>query len=338
MKKGIIQALKFIVFLAVGVLLLWLAFRNVRFDYLIEGLKEANYLWLLLSILFGLFAFLSRARRWMLLIHPLNFKPSFKHTFHALMSGYLANIALPRVGEITRCVALGRKEKIPVEQLIGTVVVERTVDFLSLLTIMIVMIFTTGDLIKQFLKESIFDPLSEKVFAFLHFSWFIWLFLAIAGIVALFLLFKHRKELRKIRFFAKMFDLAKGVISGLKTITTLERKWEFIFHTVFIWLNYALMTWVVVFAVESTSHLSFGNSIFILVIGGLAMSAPVQSGLGAFHYIVSRGLALVENVNLEDGLIYAILTHESQLLFVVLLGSISFYIMFGHRHKEENNV
>jgi glycosyltransferase 2 family protein len=337
LKKGIIQALKFTAFLAIGVLLLWLAFRNVRFDYLVDGLKEADYFWLLLSVLFGLFAFLSRARRWMLLIHPLNFHPTFMHTFHALMSGYLANIALPRVGEITRCVALGRKEKIPVEQLIGTVVIERTIDFISLLTIMIVMIFTSGDLIRQFLKESIFDPLREKVFAILHFSWFIWLFLAIAGIVALFLLFKHRKELRKIRFFAKIFDLAKGIISGLKTITTLQRKWEFILHTVFIWLNYALMTWVVVFAVESTSHLTFGNSIFLLVIGGLAMSAPVQSGLGAFHYIVSRGLALVENVNLEDGLIYAILTHESQLLFVLIIGSISFYIMFGHRHKAENN-
>ena len=81
-----------------------------------------------------------------------------------------------------------------------------------------------------------------------------------------------------------MFDLARGIINGLKTITNLKRKWEFIFLTVFIWINYALMTWVVVFSIESTSHLTFGDSIFLLVIGGLAMSAPVQSGSG--HFII----------------------------------------------------
>jgi hypothetical protein len=150
----------------------------------------------------------------------------------------------------------------------------------------------------------------------------------------LLLLIRYRKNLSKIRFFAKIFDLVKGIINGLKTITILERKWEFIFHTVFIWINYALMTWVVVFSLESTSHLSFINSIFILVVGGLAMSAPVQSGIGAFHYFVSRGLAVVQGVNLEDGLVYAILSHESQLIFIVIAGTISFFIMFGKHHGD----
>ena len=124
-----------------------------------------------------------------------------------------------------------------------------------------------------------------------------------------------------------MFDIARGVINGLKTIMKLKRNWEFIFHTVFIWINYALMTWVVVFCLESTSHLSFGNSIFILVIGGLAMSAPVQGGIGAFHYFVSRGIAFVEGVSIEDASAYAILTHESQLILVLLLGAIAFYML-----------
>jgi len=96
---------------------------------------------------------------------------------------------------------------------------------------------------------------------------------------------------------------------------------------VFIWVNYALMTWVVVFSLESTSHLTFGNSIFLLVIGGLAMSAPVQSGLGAFHYIISRGLLVVYGIPLEDGLVYALLTHESELILVAIVGAISFFIL-----------
>ncbi len=322
-------------FLAVGIILMWFAFRNVNFTKLAADLKEANYYWLLLSVLFGFFAFVSRARRWVLLINPLGFRPSTRNSFYALMTGYLANIALPRVGEITRCVALGKKEKIPVDQLIGTVVVERTVDFLSLLSIMIYLIFTSGEQINLFLKDSILVPIQQKVFSVFGVTWIIWVILSGLMIIALFLLIRYKKKLRKIRFFSKMFDLAKGVINGLKTITNLERKWEFIFHTVFIWVNYALMTWVVVFSIPSTSMLTFKDSIFLLVIGGLAMSAPVQSGLGAFHYIISRGLLFVKGIPLEDGLVYALLTHESQLIFVAIIGTISFFIIF-RKDKSEN--
>jgi hypothetical protein len=333
LRKGILQTLKFIAFLAVGVLLLWFAFRNVNFAKLGAELREADYSWLLLSLLFAFFAYVSRARRWVLLINPLGFKPSTRNAFYALMTGYLANIALPRIGEITRCVTLGKKEKIPVDQLIGTVVVERTIDFFSLVLIMVILIFTSGNQIGLFLKESILIPIQEKIFKIFGNTWILWIILLIIGGSAIYLIFKYKNNLKKIRFFSKMFELARGIINGLKTITNLKRKWEFIFHTVFIWVNYSLMTWVVVFSLESTSHLTYGNSIFILVIGGLAMSAPVQSGLGAFHYIVSRGLLIVNGIPIEDGLAYALLTHESQLIFVTIIGAISFFIILKRDNK-----
>jgi hypothetical protein len=193
---------------------------------------------------------------------------------------------------------------------------------------MIILIFTSGDQIGLFLKESILIPIQQKVFSIFGNTWILWVILFALGIITLFLMIRYKKRLRKIRLFSKLFDLARGIINGLKTITNLKRKWEFIFHTIFIWINYSLMTWVVVFSLESTSNLTFGNSIFILVIGGLAMSAPVQSGLGAFHYIVSRGLLIVNGIPVEDGLAYALLTHESQLIFVAIIGAISFFIIF----------
>jgi len=335
LRKGILQTLKFLAFFSVGCLLLWIAFRSVDFKKLGDELKQADYSWLLLSILFGLFAFISRARRWVLLIYPLGFKPSTKNAFYSLMTGYLANVALPRIGEITRCVALGKKEKIPVDQLIGTVVVERTIDFFSLLTIMIILIFTSGNQIGQFLKGSLLAPIQKRVVDLFGNAWALWAILFLLAVITLFLMIRYKKNLRKIRFFSKLFDVARGIINGLKSITNLERKWEFIFHTVFIWVNYALMTWVVVFALESTSHLTFGNSIFILVIGGLAMSAPVPSGMGAFHYFVSQGLLIANGIPVEDGLAYALLTHESQLILVAIIGAISFFIIFRKDRKEK---
>jgi len=331
LKKILKQVLQFIVFLAIGILLLWVAFRNVRFNELAVGLKEANYIFVLLSVTFDMFAFLSRARRWNLLIYPMGHKPSFRNTFHALMTGYFANLAIPRIGEITRCVALGKKDNIPVDKLIGTVVIERAVDMISLVIIMIIMIFTSGDKINQFLRETILLPLKDKVFSPFGMTWLIWVPLFIFAAASLFLVVKFRKNLRKIPFIGKIFDLSKGIIAGLKSIKTLEKKWEFIAHTVFMWLCYIFMTWVVVFAIDNTSHLTFGDAIFLLVIGGFAMVAPVPSGIGAFHYIISRGLAFVQGVNLEDGALYAILTHESQMILILIVGTIATYMIFRKR-------
>lgn len=336
-RKFVILALKFLGFLAAGILLLWLAFRKVDIRSLSRDLKEANYYWLTLSLIFSLAAFLLRARRWQLLVHPLGIRPAFWHTFHALMIGYLANLALPRIGEITRCIALGKKENIAVDKLVGTVIIERTIDFFSVLVFLVLIVFTSGTIIKEFLNESVFSPFRDKVLNVLNISWIFWAAAGIIGVTAIWSLIRFRKDLRKIRFFSKMFDIARGIISGLKTIMNLERKWEFIIDTVLIWISYALMTWVVVFCLDSTSGISFWESLIVLVVGGLAMSVPVQGGFGAFHYAVSRILVVLHGVSLEDGLTYALLSHESQIVFEVVVGLISIYIMYGRNHKMKSS-
>jgi hypothetical protein len=67
------------------------------------------------------------------------------------------------------------------------------------------------------------------------------------------------------------------------------------------------------------------------------MSAPVQSGLGAFHWVISQGLLIVKGIPIEDGLAYALLAHESQLIFVAIVGAISFFIIFRKNKKGESS-
>jgi glycosyltransferase 2 family protein len=336
LKKGIIQTLKFLAFLSIGLLLLWIAFRNVDFKNLANGLRRARYGWLILSLFFATLAYISRARRWVLLVQPMGYSPRFKNAFYAMMTGYLANLALPRIGEISKCVALGKKENIPVDKLIGTVVIERTIDFLSLVTIMVIMLFVDKSTLGPFLIDNIYNPIQVKISSIFGFAWIFWIILMVSGLLILYIIYRFRQKLRKIRFFAKIFDTLDGITHGLKTITAIENKWEFLFHTVFIWFNYLLMTWVVVLTLDSTSHLNLADGIFILVIGGLGMTAPVTSGIGAFHFIVSQGLLLVYGIKLEDGLVYAILSHESQLIYGAMLGIYSFYALVRKSRKEEN--
>jgi len=313
---------------------MYFAFKGISFKQILQDLTTVNYWWVLLSLCFALMAYLARAYRWNILIEPLKHHPPLSHTFYSLMVGYMANFVFPRIGEITRCATLAKKEKIPVDKLIGTVIVERAVDLLSLIILLVILLFLRLDTFGAFLGNSVFTPLSEKVSSTFQFSWFIWIAIAgtFFGFIALYFIF--REQLAKIAIVNKVKNMIKGVFSGLQTVYQMKRRWEFVFFSILIWVLYLFMTWVVVFAVPATSELKLIDGLFILVIGGLGMSAPVQGGIGAYHWIVSRGLVSVYAfISLEDGLVYATITHGSQAVFAILLGSLSFILLVSRKKK-----
>lgn len=300
---------------------------------MMEHFRDVKYSWIGLSLIFAILAHISRSRRWILLIEPLEHrKPGLWNTINAVLFGYLANFALPRVGEITRCVALGKKEKIPVDSLVGTVIVERAIDLLSLLFILLLLLIARFEKFGNFFNEYIFEPLGDKIAGIFGETLVFWLLVAgvfAAGTIILLIFWERIKE---TRIYRKAVSTLKGISSGLKTVFSMKRRWEFVFHTIFIWINYALMTWVVVFSIPGiTGHLGFMDGIFLLVIGSFGMAVPVQSGIGAFHWIVSRGLHFVYGLELSEGLVFATLQHESQTLLILVLGSISMLFLFSKR-------
>lgn len=330
MKESILKALKILAFLSIGGILLFLAFRGIKLQSIWNDLKQAKYSWIFLSLFLAFLAQLSRAYRWKLIIEPLGYKPKFQNTFYALMTGYLANFALPRIGEITRCASLGKKEKIPVDKLLGTVILERVIDLLSLLFLLILLLVMKFEIFGNFIKFNIFIPLKEKIYSALGFSWIIWIALMLVSIVIIMLYyFYFREGLRKFKAFNKFKNIIKGILEGIKSVYKMNKKIEFLFHTVIIWFLYLMMTWVVVFSLPYTSGLKIIDGLFILVIGALGMSVPVQSGIGAFHWIVSRGLfAVYPFISLEQGLVFATISHGSQSLLVIFIGSLSFFMLF----------
>ena len=334
MKKTILQILKIAGFLGLGMLLLFFAFRGIALDELGSTLKQANFWWIGLSLFFAFISFFSRARRWMLLIEPLGFKPSFWNTYHALMIGYLSNYALPRLGEVTRCVSLGSKEKIPVDSLIGTVIVERVIDLLMLFLILLILLFSWMEKFGAFFGEQVFNPLREKLLDTFGGTWIFWLLVAASLLAILSFLYIFRKKLSRFLFIRKISKILSGILDGLKSIYKMERKWEFIIHSILIWFLYIMMTWMVVFALEETSGLTFIDGMFLLVAGGLGMSAPVTAGFGAFHWIVSRGLVFVFGLSLEVGGAYAILAHESNSILTIIMGAVSYIVFMASRKKK----
>jgi uncharacterized membrane protein YbhN (UPF0104 family) len=108
----------------------------------------------------------------------------------------------------------------------------------------------------------------------------------------------------------------------------------FVFHSVFIWVLYFLSAYVCFFALPATNGLGLGPALFILTLGGLGMSAPVQGGIGVYHLLVSQGLMLY-GLSQQDGLAFATLLHSMQIVMIVVLGSISLFLLFLERKKQK---
>ncbi len=338
MKRKLFRALNFFIFFALGLLLLYLAFRDVNLEVLIADLKRANYYWVALSLIFAFIAYISRAIRWRLLIEPLNYKPPIKNVFFALMFGYFANLAFPRIGEISRCGALAKTDKIPMDSLIGTVIIERTIDLVVLLILLIVVFLAKIETFGLFIKENVFIPISKKFIATVDFSIYYWLMIIVLLAVIIFLFYHFRKKFKRVKIILKIRKIIRGVFSGIKTVTKMRSRSKFLFHTLLIWLMYFLMTYVAVFSLPATQGLKPIDGLFLLVIGGLGMAAPVQGGIGAFHWIISSALTLY-GISKTNGLALATILHESQMFMVIILGIISVFAMFFiSRRKRKNNI
>ena len=318
------NATKYVLMLGLGGLLFWYVLKDQDFNKIGEDFRKADYFWIGMSVAVSLVAYWSRAVRWNLLLEPLDIKPPVYKTFLALMSGYFANVFLPRAGEVARCLMLNKMNKAPFNATFGSVVAERVFDMIGLLVLLGVTFVLEFKRVSGFLSEifidkfkGLFTGLQEMYFFLILFA-----FLA-AGLFGMLWFLRH--QIRRNTTYQKTTVFIKGVWEGVIGIRNLEKKWLFLFHTILIWVCYYFMTYLVFFAFAPTAHLGAIAGLLILVVGAIGMSAPVQGGIGAFHYLVAAAL-LIYGISKEDGVSYALLLHTSQSLTVIIIGGISFVI------------
>ena len=87
------------------------------------------------QVLVSLFSHFLRAYRWNYLLKPAGYTVKTSNAIGAVLVGYFANYGLPRMGEITRCTLVTRYDKVPFEVALGTVITERIIDTLLLLSL-----------------------------------------------------------------------------------------------------------------------------------------------------------------------------------------------------------
>ena len=323
--KLFVDILKTTIFLGIGILLIWLVVRNLTEKdktEILSSFSQANYGVILLVMILGIFSHVSRAIRWQIMIEPLGHKPSFLNTFMAVMVGYLANLAVPRIGEVTRCGVLKRYENLPLDSVFGTVVVERIMDTILLMIVSIITIVWQFDILSSKLIEAyytFFKP-AQNPDAFPIKT--IMIVSLVTMIIALFLL---RKKIMKSKFVLKITGVLKGFSEGLKTVTKLKKPYLFIFHSVFIWVIYFLGIYVGFKALPETSVLGVGASFAILFFGTFAFIL-VQGGIGAYQIIVQNTL-VIYGISANVGYALGWIIWSSQTLAIIIGGLLSLIIL-----------
>ena len=331
MKKRLLSIIQYLFFLLIGLGLLWLVLRKIDLSQVVAEIKAAKYSWLFLSIGLGILSHIARAMRWNILIRSLGHKTDTQTTFYAVMVGYLANMAFPRLGEVTRCGVLSKKKGIPFNALFGTVISERVFDTIILALIIVTVIFLQLSLLSNFVDKYIVSYFSGMANRDNLFMLIVILFIVIVLPLILFRIFFHK--IKHLHIYTKIKEFLKGLLDGVKTIISMEHKWSFIVLTLVIWILYTLMTFTAFFALEATSVLDFIDAITVMSLGSLGMVAPVPGGIGAYQFIVKAILTEIYMIPSEPAVSYSIVLWTAQSFMITVVGAISYYILVFKKSK-----
>lgn len=265
-------------------------------------------------------------------MEPLGYNPKLKNVFSVVMIGYLANSAIPRLGEILRCTFLARYEKLNVGKLVGTIILERTFDFICFIIFIGITILIQINTIGNYVKEKLIkigntEGIPIWVNGLIIFAIII---LVVISIKFLFTKFPENKIISKINLFLK------GIAQGFKTIKFLNKKKQFLVLTLLIWLLYLLQVYIGFWAMEGTSHLSIKAACSVLTLASLAMIVT-PGGIGSFPLFVMQTL-LIYNIAGPLGKAFGWLIWGVSTGIVIIVGlSCLLIIPYLNRKKDEIN-
>ena len=314
MPKRLFDILKVLVGIALSGFLLFLVFRNVAWEEFWLKAKVTDLSWVIASIILSVFAYAARAYRWNILLEPLGYHLKTSRTTLAVLVGYLVNLAVPRLGEITRCGILKRNENVPMPQSVGSVVTERIIDLFTLLFFFSISLLVEYDRIARFLSGAYQDT---DIPAYLQ---YLVPLLMLLGTVGIILFIRGRKSLKK-----KIIGLMNSFLEGMLSLRKIKRPLGFVISTLALWLAYYLMSYIIVFSLPETAHLDLRVGFMLLVTGGIAFAIPVQSGFGTYHSMIA-GMLFLYGIDKTTGLFLATLLHTSQVAAIALFGSAALII------------
>lgn len=314
------NAVKYTFFLAIGLLLLWFASKDVDTAQITASIKEANWFWIIVSMIISYVAMIIRGWRWNIILEPLGYRSDTWTNIHAVAFGYMMNDLIPRSGELARCGLLNRAEHIPVDKLFGTVILERVVDMMILALVVAITTLVHKEEVNELM--ALVDGGKGSLL----------LILMVVGIVGLIVFVYILKKFSHIAFIGKIASFFIGIGNGIKSIFKLRRKTAFILSSLAIWGCWLLMSQTMMYALPITADMKIEDTLFFMVAGAFGMLIPTQGGIGAYHYMSKIGFEVL-GYSGAVGLTFAWISWVAKTIVELVVGGVGFFIVTTKKIK-----
>lgn len=340
MGKNLKNIVKYLLWTGVAAALLYFSFRDVNWKDFGMALRECRWGFVILSMLLGATAIFLRGLRWRMQLRPVDPTTSLVTAWNAYNICMIVNIVLPRVGELARCGYVTKhsatdsegKKAASFEKVLGTIVVDRLWDIVSILVVMLLLVVLLWDRFGSFFTDTLLGGVAGKARLW-------WVAVVAALLVVLFIWLCWRLRGRG-RVWGKVWGWIEGLRDGLLSCLHMRNGWLFVVYTVLIWICYWLMSACVMWALQGIDpagaspelaaalgrigSLGMADALFLMFAGAVSSLIPVPGGFGAFHSVVAGVLASIYGIPFGVGLIFATLSHESQIITNALCGLVSY--------------
>jgi glycosyltransferase 2 family protein len=325
MNRRISTVLKYLFSALLTVVFLYVAFRGTDPQALIKSVRGANYWWILLMFACLMLSHVARALRWRYLLAPIKPNIGFRNLFSGVMIGYLMNNVLPRAGELVRPYTIGKLEAIPKSAAFGTIVVERMIDTVSFLLLVVLIPF-------------VYEGALLESFPWLQRSGMILSMVTLAAVALMVSLMLRR-------------DWTDALLGKLAPLLTagLARRVDRVTHSfldgflfikepgnflvifvlsVVVWGLYVLMTYFAFSSFDLQHVLDLRAAIVILAISSIGVALPTPGATGTYHLFATQALTRLFFVPNEVALSYATVTHAVGFVGVTVIGI--YYLIQDH--------
>ncbi len=312
--------------LLVGGFFLWLSLRNIDLSELWQYVQLMSYGWIFPYLAFCLLSFLFRSERWKLLMESEHPGLRSSTLFTGVMFGYAVNYAIPRAGEISRTLYVARREGMSGSAVLGTVVLERIIDLLAMLLLLVLVIFFV--ISDRQTMDALFGPQIYLILDELR-SPIVLVLLIVIGIISavllwravIYILNKRRRDLESGEESVGVKRIVYSFTDGITSVRKI-RKWpQFLIYTAGMWFCYVMLTYIPFYAFDMAETFGLGlpEAAAVMVISTIGVTLPSPGGLGTYHWFVKQSLLVLYAVPAVTGVAYAIITHAGMMLSVLLV-------------------
>jgi len=296
--------------IVLGIVLIYFSVRGINLDQTLSDMKKIDLGYAALSLFFIVLMQALRSYRWGVILQPMEAVSQF--TLFAVTSvGFLAIAAIPaRIGELARPYLIAKKSSIKMSAALGTVVVERVLDSLSVLTITVAVLILQ-DLPPWMIKSGIL--------------FFILTLLMIACMIGLI----WRREaavklidgiLRRLpgKLAQKVNNVIHHFIDGFQVVTDVRRLLYLLFLSAVVWLTDVAAIYALLSAFGFGLPVLAAFVVMVILIAGIAI--PTAPGfIGNWHYACILGLSLF-GIAKPEGLSFALVYHFLSMVVLIVLG------------------